>query len=61
VTKYKSLKINAVKPYIEELTVFIRVKIDNFKELSKLIPLIVNKKVSVNKDIIKIITVKKYL
>ena len=46
---------------MEELTVFIRVKIDSLKEFSKFIPFKVNKKVKSNKDKIKIITVKKYL
>ena len=40
---------------------FIKVKIDNLNELSKLIPPRVNKEVSKNKEIIKIIIVKKYL
>tara|TARA_B110000114_G_C14817011_1_gene287086 strand:+ start:81 stop:221 length:141 start_codon:yes stop_codon:yes gene_type:complete len=46
---------------MEELTVFIRVKIESLNELSKSIPFKVNRKVKNNKDIIKIITVKKYL
>ena len=37
-----------------EFTVFIRVKIDNLKELSKLIPEIVNKEDKINKDNINI-------
>ena len=46
---------------MDELTVFIKVNIDSLNEFSKSIPLKVNKKVKNNKDIIKIITVKKYL
>ena len=46
---------------MEELTVFIRVKIESLNELSKSIPFKVNRKVKNNKEIIKIITVKKYL
>jgi len=46
---------------MEELTVFIRVKMDSLKEFSNSIPLKVRKKVKSKKDIIKIITVKKYL
>ena len=37
-----------------EFTVFIRVKIDNLKELSKSIPEIVNKEDKINKDNINI-------
>ena len=37
-----------------EFTVFIRVKIDNLKELSKPIPEIVNKEDKINKDNINI-------
>ena len=46
---------------MEELTVFIKVKIDSLNEFSKSIPLKVNRKVKNSKDMIKIITVKKYL
>ena len=46
---------------MEELTVFINVKIESLKELSKSIPLIVNKNVKNNSDMIKTIIVKKYL
>ena len=44
-----------------ELTVFIRVKIDNLKELSKLIPEIVIKEDNINKDNINTKTEIKYL
>jgi hypothetical protein len=46
---------------MDELTVFIRVNIEILKELSNSMPLKVNRKVKINKDIMKIITVKKYL
>ena len=46
---------------MEEFTVFIMVNIEILKELSKSIPLKVNKKVKINKEIIKTITDKKYL
>ena len=48
-------------PYIDEFTVFINVKIDNLKELSKSIPLIVKSPLKNIKEIIKIIIDKKYL
>tara|TARA_B100001057_G_C22845043_1_gene948660 strand:+ start:223 stop:432 length:210 start_codon:yes stop_codon:yes gene_type:complete len=41
--------------------VFIKVKIDNLNDVSKLIPLIVRKVVKINKDITNITIVKKYL
>tara|TARA_B110000285_G_C14926009_1_gene515041 strand:- start:620 stop:760 length:141 start_codon:yes stop_codon:yes gene_type:complete len=44
-----------------EFTVFVNVKIDNLKELSKLIPLIVNKLLKKINETIKIIMDKKYL
>jgi hypothetical protein len=50
-----------LSPYIEELTVFIKVKIESLKAFSKSIPLKVNRKVKNNKEIINIITDKKYL
>ena len=46
---------------MDELTVFIKVNTESLNEFSNSIPLKVNKKVKNNKDIIKIITVKKYL
>ena len=44
-----------------EFTVFIRVKIDNLKELSRLMPEMVNREARINRDIIKIKTDMKYL
>ena len=46
---------------MDELTVFIKVKIDSLKEFSKSISLNVNKKVKNSKEITKIIIDKKYL
>jgi len=46
---------------MEELTVFINVRMESLKELSKSIPLKVNRKVKNSMDMIKIITDKKYL
>ena len=40
---------------------FINVKIDNLKEFSNYIPLIVNKEIKIKNEIIKIKIVKKYL
>ena len=48
-------------PYIEELTVFIKVKIEILKEFSKEIPKKVKNDDKNNKDIMKIKTDKKYL
>ena len=48
-------------PYIDELTVFIKVKMDNLKEFSNSIPLNVSRKLKNNKETIKTITDKKYL
>ena len=48
----KLLKSKSAKPYAEELTVFINVKIDNLKELSK-------SKLSINKILLKIKRLKK--
>ena len=61
VKKFKLWKSNSLIPYAEELTVFIRVKIPNLNEFSKLIPLILKIEINKNKEIIKIIIVKKYL
>ena len=61
VKKWRSLKLKSLKPYDEEFTVFIRVKIDNLKEFSKVMLLKLNKEVKINKEIIKIKIVKKYL
>ena len=44
-----------------ELTVFIRVRIDNLKDISLLIPDIVRNKDSILKEITNITTDKKYL
>ena len=55
-----SWKLKYSMPYIEELTVFIKAKMDSLNELSKEISEIVRKEVSKNKDIINIITDKKY-
>jgi len=46
---------------MDELTVFIKVKIDSLKEFSNSIPLNVSIKLKNKKDVIKIITDKKYL
>ena len=61
IKKWRLLKSNPSRPYIEELTVFIRVKIDNLKELSNSIPLKVSNKVRLIREIMKIKIVKKYL
>jgi hypothetical protein len=53
--------LNSSKPYIEEFTVFIIVKIDSLNELSIFIPLIESKHVKNNKEIIKTNIDKKYL
>ncbi len=46
---------------VKELTVFIKVKIDNLNASSLSIPEIVNNKDKIDNDNIKIITEKKYL
>ena len=61
IKKLRLLKLNSANPYDEEFTVFIKVKIDNLKEFSKFIPLILKIVVSMKKDRIKTNTVKKYL
>ena len=61
VKKWRSLKLKSAKPYDEELTVFIRVSIDNLKEFSKSISLKLSREVKIKKEIIKINIVKKYL
>ena len=43
------------------MTVFIKVKIDNLNELSKFMPLKLNKDTKIKSEIIKIKIVKKYL
>ena len=55
------IKVKSFKPYAEEFTVFIKVKTANLKELSKEILLRFNREVKINKEIIKIKIVKKYL
>ena len=56
-----SWKLKYSIPYIDELTVFIKVKIDNLNEYSIEIPEIVKNEANINKDIINIMTDKKYL
>ena len=56
-----SWKLKSFKPYIAELTVFIKVKIDNLKEFSNDMPEMVNNDVKNNKKTIKKIRDKKYL
>ena len=50
VIKCKLLKSKSDKPQAEEFTVFIKVRIDNLNELSKLIPLKLNNDVKINKN-----------
>ena len=57
----KSLKVKLFKPEVNELTVFIKVSIDNLNASSLFIPEIVNIIDKIDKDNIKIITDKKYL
>ena len=59
--KFRLTKLKSAKSYAWELTVFIKVKIDNLKEFSKFIPERLIKEVSRKRDKIKINTVKKYL
>ena len=49
------------KPVNDELTVFIRVKIDNLKDVSLLIPETVRNKDKILREITNITTDKKYL
>tara|TARA_B100000787_G_scaffold8308_1_gene6261 strand:- start:1384 stop:1545 length:162 start_codon:yes stop_codon:yes gene_type:complete len=53
--------LKSSKPYIDELTVFIKVNTDSLKEFSNSIPPRVSRKLKNNRDIIKIIIDKKYL
>ena len=53
--------MKSLRPYAEELTVFINVNTDNLKALSKLISVKLNNEVNIKSEIIKIIIVKKYL
>ena len=57
----RSQKLKFSKLVNEELTVFIRVKIDNLKDISLLIPEIVRNKDRILKEITNITTDKKYL
>ena len=57
----KFWKLKSSTPYIDELTVFIKVNIEILKEFSKEIPKKVKKDDRNNKDIMKIMTDKKYL
>ena len=61
VKKCKLLKLKSLSPYIEELTVFIKVNIESLIAYSNSIPLKVNMKDNTNIDKIKTNTVKKYL
>ena len=53
--------MNSLRPDVNELTVFIKVNMDNLKASSLLIPEIVSIIDKIDKDKIKIITDKKYL
>ncbi len=53
--------MKSLRPYAEELTVFINVNTDNLKALSKLISVKLNNEVNIKSEIIKITIVKKYL
>ena len=55
------MKLKYDNPYIDELTVFIKVNIDSLKEVSNSIPEIDNSIANTKSDIININTVKKYL
>ena len=57
----KSVKSKYDNPYVDELTVFIKVNIDSLKEVSNSIPEIDNNTVKAKSDIININTDKKYL
>ena len=57
----RSQKLKFSKLVNEELTVFIRVKIDNLKDISLLIPEIVKNRDKILKEITNIKTDKKYL
>ena len=61
ITNCKFWKLKSSIPYIDELTVFIKVKIEILKEFSKEIPKKVKNDDKNNKDIMKIKTDKKYL
>jgi hypothetical protein len=55
------LKLNSSIPYIEELTVFIIVRIEILNAFSISMPFMVSRLDRNNKEIINIIIVKKYL
>ena len=55
------IKVKSFKPQAEEFTVFIKVRTANLNEFSNEILLRLNKEVKINKEIIKIKIVKKYL
>ena len=57
----RSQKANSSRLDVNELTVFIKVKIDNLNALSLSIPEIVSNNDKIDNDKIKIITEKKYL
>ena len=59
--EFNSLKSKLFNPNIDELTVFINVKIPNLNDSSKLIPKIDSKDIIINNEIINIITERKYL
>jgi hypothetical protein len=58
---FKSEKLKSCKPYIEELTVFISVKIPIINASGKLKLKIANKEEMTKREIIKIMTDRKYL
>jgi|TARA_B100001964_G_scaffold182608_1_gene202094 hypothetical protein len=59
--EFNSRKLKLFKSYIEELTVFINVRIPNLKDSSKFIPNIESSDVIVNTEIINTNTERKYL
>ena len=58
---FKSEKLKSCKPYIEELTVFISVKMPIINACEKLKLKIANKEEIIIREIIKIMTDRKYL
>ena len=61
VKKYKLLKSKSSNPYVDELTVFISVKIEILKVYSMFIWFKLNNTLKIKNEKIKISTVKKYL
>ena len=59
--EFKPRKSKLFKSYIEELTVFINVNIDNLNEFSNPSPLSPNNEDKIKRDIMNIKIVKKYL